>query len=161
MRQTDRQTDRQTHTGHHFIIPDLRWGISSTSNPEASLGLEATDRRRPMQPLATYVQLRRIWSHWIPVCRPHGRRQPVGRPGDQWWTRQRSRRVCHEKKKKKNKKKKLLKSVNYNFHWTQMIKYRHLPFLSICHPPCNVLSSKPGFHYPSWRPEWWRLVEHG
>ena len=27
----------------------------------------------------------------------HGR-QPAGRPGDHWWTRQRSRRVRHEKK---------------------------------------------------------------
>jgi len=30
----------------------------------------------------------------------HGRRQPVGRTGEQWWTREHSRRVCHEKKKK-------------------------------------------------------------
>ena len=46
-----------------------------------------------------YVQLRWIWGHWILASRLHGRRQPVGRPGDQWWARQHSRRVCHEKKK--------------------------------------------------------------
>jgi len=50
---------------------------------------------------SVYVQLRRIWSHWILASRLHGRRQPTGRrSGDQWWTRQRSRRVRNEKKKK-------------------------------------------------------------
>ena len=54
--------------------------------------------------IAGYVLLRRIWSHWISASRLHGRRQPVGRTGDQRWTWQRSRRLlaCHEKKKKKS-----------------------------------------------------------
>ena len=34
-----------------------------------------------------------------PLISLYGRRQPVGRPGDQWWTRQRSRRrVCEAEK---------------------------------------------------------------
>ena len=49
--------------------------------------------------LATCMQLRQIWSQWISASRPHGRRQPIGRPGDLWWMRQRSRRVFNEKKK--------------------------------------------------------------
>ena len=57
-----------------------------------SLHRTGSDRKEnPAMP--GYVQLRRIWSHWILASRLHGRRQPVGRPGDQWWIRQRSRRV--------------------------------------------------------------------
>ena len=36
-------------------------------------------------------------TSWISASRLHGRRQPVGRSGDLWWTRQRARRVCHKK----------------------------------------------------------------
>jgi len=57
--------------------------FSRISNPKASLGLEATDRK-------TDPYLRRIWSHWISASRLHGRRQPVGRPDDQ-----RRRRSVH------------------------------------------------------------------
>jgi len=69
--------------------------FSRISNPKASFWLEKAD----VDPaIPGYVQLRRIWSHWISASRLHGRRQPVVRPDDQWWTWQRSRRVCHEKK---------------------------------------------------------------
>jgi len=34
-----------------------------------------------------------------------GRRQLIGTPGDQLWTRLRSRQVCHERKKEKERKK--------------------------------------------------------
>ena len=44
-----------------------------------------------------YMQLRHIW---ISASHPHGRRQPIGISGGHW-TRQHSRRVCHEKKKKR------------------------------------------------------------
>ena len=42
-----------------------------------------------------YIQLRQIWS-----LSSAWNSQPAGRPGDQWWTRQRLRRVCHQQKKK-------------------------------------------------------------
>jgi len=63
---------------------------------QASLRQEATERKT--QPYLAIRATEVDWSHWIPVSRLHGRRQPVGRPGDKWWTRQCSRRVCHEKK---------------------------------------------------------------
>jgi len=47
-----------------------------------SLPLTASDRKEDPA-ISGYVQLRRTWSHWISASRLHGRRQPVGRPGDQ------------------------------------------------------------------------------
>ena len=76
----------------------LKFILLTTAVSKASVGTGSDRKEDPAIP--GYVQLRRIWSHWILASRLLGRRQPAGRPGDQWWTWQCSRRVCHEKKKK-------------------------------------------------------------
>jgi len=47
-------------------------------------------------------------EYWPLVCMEEGNQS-----GDLWWTRQRSRRVCHEKKKKKRKKRRRLVSFHH------------------------------------------------
>jgi len=54
--------------------------VQSHQQPK-SLPQTGSDRKEnPAIP--GYVQLRRIWSHWVLSYRLHGRRQTIGKPGD-------------------------------------------------------------------------------
>jgi len=81
------------------LLPDMK--IIAVQSHQQSKSLPRTGSDQMEDPaIPGYVQLRRIWSHWILASRLHGRRQPVERPGDQWWKCKRSRIVRHEKRKK-------------------------------------------------------------
>jgi len=85
-----------------YSVPEVWMKIITVQSHQQSKSLPRTGSDQKEDPaIPGYAQLRRIWSHWMLASRLHGRTQPTGRPGDQWWTRQRSRRVRHEKKQKR------------------------------------------------------------